>query len=319
MKELSKYFYLLIVSFFIGGCTLINEDDLSKESVYVIMPGDGLESISQSQTFWWEIVSGADNYNLQIVSPDFNSPEKLILDTTIVENRLSISLPPGTYYWRVCAENAYSITDYTTFSLTIIDTPDLSHQQVVLISPLDNQSIGDTSVHFNWYVLEGTTNYTMEIRKESWSGALVTLPMTIYSSDTTLYLNEGSYYWGIKATNNFSSTNFTVGSFKVDTTPPNTPLPLSPVEDSIISDSKVEFSWEPTIETNDQGIMTVLTISADSLFSQNSIIHNSKYQGAGCSVDISTPGIYYWRIHSEDSAGNLSSYCEFRQFTIQTD
>ena len=319
MKKISTYFILFNLALLIGGCSLIYEDDLSKVPVYIIMPEDGQVSISQSQYFWWEPVPGAENYNLQIVSPDFNAPEKFILDTTMAETRLSISLAPGQYSWRVSAENAYSFTDYTICNLTINKTPDLSQQQLVLKSPGDNISFSDTSLHFSWYALEGASNYTIEIRKDSWSGSLVTLPINMNSCDTLINLQEGSYYWGVKAINDFSATSFTVWSFRVDTTAPGIPGPLTPVNDSVINGSKVEFYWTIPVEENDSGIQVILSISQDSLFSENMIVHNKKYHGSDCIVDIGTLGIYYWRIRSEDSAGNLSPYCEFRCFNLQSE
>lgn len=112
---------LILIQFF-AGCGIIFEDDISEESIYMIIPFDGLESDSQDQIFWWEPVNGAIRYNMQMVTGSFSFPEVLVADTNIAGEKFEVQLSPGLYEWRIMAWNNYSETDYTYGTLTIRDT-----------------------------------------------------------------------------------------------------------------------------------------------------------------------------------------------------
>lgn len=104
-----------------SGCEEIFPDDIKNDSIILISPYDGVRKAQLSTTFWWEKLEKADSYNLQIVSPSFNSAETLILDTTITKTKLVYTFKKtGEYEWRVSGKNSVSQTKFTTFKLSII-------------------------------------------------------------------------------------------------------------------------------------------------------------------------------------------------------
>jgi hypothetical protein len=113
---------ILVVLLLVGGCSIIFEEDLSEEIVYVNMPVDGTISPDTTQLFWWDIVEGALGYNLQIVAGSFADPQFLVVDTNSTGDKFMFDLLPGTYEWRINGWNNYSETSYSYSLLTISDS-----------------------------------------------------------------------------------------------------------------------------------------------------------------------------------------------------
>ena len=128
-------FYILVFISSIYGCSDIFVMDISEDNVSLLAPHNNLETTIGTQTFWWEKVEDAQSYNLQIVTPGFNQTERLILDTTISYNTFTYNLSPNKYEWRVKALNSAYETSYTSFSLRIDSTNDLSNETVLLTYP----------------------------------------------------------------------------------------------------------------------------------------------------------------------------------------
>ncbi len=121
-SRFNKIFKILLFSVAIGGCSIIFEEDISGEIVYVIMPADGTLTDLQEQLFWWERIDGVIQYNLQIVNGRFSDPYALVVDTNVTGDKFQIDLIPGDYEWRIQGWNNYSETDYFYSLLTIADT-----------------------------------------------------------------------------------------------------------------------------------------------------------------------------------------------------
>ncbi|MCD4711429.1 MAG: hypothetical protein K8R52_11340 [Bacteroidales bacterium] len=119
---IKKSLRILTFVLFSSGCSIIFEEDLSEEIVYVNMPIDGTVSQDQSQLFWWEMVDGAIGYNLQIVEGTFSDPLFLVMDTNATGDKFLFDLLPGEYEWRINGWNNYSETGYFYNLLTITDT-----------------------------------------------------------------------------------------------------------------------------------------------------------------------------------------------------
>lgn len=97
-----------------GSCKEIFERSLDKANVTLSAPANNVVSDSATQTFYWQPVDTNINYELQIVTPTFDSAVSLIADTTVNANVFSITLAPAQYQWRV---RAFNSTSSTVFSL----------------------------------------------------------------------------------------------------------------------------------------------------------------------------------------------------------
>lgn len=122
IRTLSKTILIAALALLLANCSIIFEDDLSDEIVYVIMPLDSTITGLQQQVFWWETVEGAIKYSLQIVEGDFLNPYALVADSNVAGDKFQIDLPPGLYEWRIRAWNSFSETDYFYSLLSISDT-----------------------------------------------------------------------------------------------------------------------------------------------------------------------------------------------------
>lgn len=95
--------------------------DISNSTVVITTPEDNTTfSTTDTISFSWETLEGANEYELQIVTPDFDSPVETISDETISITNFSVSnLNQNTYEFRVKATNSGFATGYTEISFTV--------------------------------------------------------------------------------------------------------------------------------------------------------------------------------------------------------
>lgn len=95
--------------------------DISNETITILTPENSASfSTTDTITFSWEALDGADSYTVQIVTPDFENPTETVKDDTITETSFSVSnLSSNTYKFRVKAENRGYETGYTEISFTV--------------------------------------------------------------------------------------------------------------------------------------------------------------------------------------------------------
>jgi len=114
MKGTSRIVSILIIICGINySCEEVLEPSLESKKVISLAPVDNLISVNASQTFYWETLQGATKYQLQIVSPRFDSIVQLISDTSILINQFTFSLAKGNYQWRVRAINNSTSSNYS--------------------------------------------------------------------------------------------------------------------------------------------------------------------------------------------------------------
>lgn len=105
---------------FLNSCDEQLDRDLSKVNVTLLSPANKIITSDTLQTFYWEAVDSLVTYQIQIVSPQFDSIAKLIVDTVISKNQLKLNLNPGLYQWRVRVLNNTSSGPFSqAWKLTI--------------------------------------------------------------------------------------------------------------------------------------------------------------------------------------------------------
>ncbi len=312
MKKL-RYTALILIAIFCTGCELF-ERDLTKDTIKLIAPANGSNVINLTNTFWWEELEPAKTYRLQIASPDFSSPQALHLDTLVGSNQFQHTLEPGTYEWRVRAENNSSYTPYTTNQLTIDSTNDLTAISLQLYQPVDNNCTNDSSLTFSWQNLYNATSYTFRILE---NGNLKYSTTTSYDTLTVDFSafggQEGMYTWQVKAENQFSSTLFTSRTVHYDFQNPGVPQLLSPGSNVTRGDSMTTFSWQRGGNAG-CGLQDSFQVSNDS--SNWSVLKVGRLLTDSTSTDSLGSGTWYWRVRSFDQAGNKGAYSIIRKLTI---
>ncbi|MDD4554262.1 MAG: hypothetical protein PHP04_08685 [Bacteroidales bacterium] len=303
---------LFFICFVLTACSVVFEPDITSKKVNLLAPPDSAVTTISFQTFWWDIVDGANYYKLQVVTPSFINISMLILDTLVYGNKCSYSLLPGKYEWRVCAENfAYSST-FTTHKLIVDSTANISHQTIRLIVPPDLDTTNIMTFLFEWELLYNADNYNFQLyygqnRVFSQDGESDTIRITLLHGD-------GPYIWKVRGQNTSSNTPYSSRSIYLDTSPPGKPQLMAPDNHAqLAADSLIWFLWKRQTD-NGSSIRDSMQLYKDSLFT-NPVINvwcNSPEFSDSLKV-----GTYYWRVRSFDKAGNKSDYSMIRKLVIR--
>lgn len=300
-----------IVAIFLSliSCDDFFEKDLEGKEVEIISPGDSLKTQYSTQKFWWEELDGASFYNLQIVSPSFDKVEKVLIDTSLTETKFTFTLYPGTFQWRVRPANGSSEGDYQIRSIEIDTTLDLRGQEVVLRRPLADFATKEKSIKFYWDKLYNADDYRLDIKSGDWEGENVISPVIIPHDTVTInlaLLPDGTYFWGIKALNNGSSTTYSTRKFYIDNIAPKTPVLAEPSDSTSVNDWPVTLKWTNTPDSGSP-IYDSLVVATDRYFKSESVKFNKKIEGQSESVSLTGTGKFFWKVFSVDAAGNVST------------
>lgn len=304
----------LISLLFVASCKDVFETDLENKQVSILAPSDSLVTTVATQTFWWEEVEGALEYNIQIVTPSFSAVQYLVLDSFTLDNTYTLTLTPGAYQWRVKALNGSSETEYTTYTLVVDTTSDLTSQIVVLQTPSDDVYLNTTSQTFTWNSLYSATEYKIQLASPDFSSTSnISLDTNIENNSLTYSVSEeGAYEWRVMAINTTSQSPFSSARwFYIDLTSPVAPTLLLPSANDTVSNPFTLY-WDHSADSGSP-LTDTLYLYRDSLIDQ-------EYKMAKLSTNHSDSlgiGDYYWRVRSVDKAGNIGVYSELRKFIVE--
>lgn len=237
--------FILLATVAMTGCNAFIEPSLKDETVQLISPPDNIVSQDYTQTFWWEKVEGASRYNLQIVSPSFDSVATLVADTNLSSNKFTASLVPGNYQWRVRAENNGTESAYVTRSFEV-DSASLAGQQITINTP-DNSRFYGQNLLLDWQLLFGASKYVIQIDTVfgGFNQSDLIFTDTLVPTEIPFFRNfgrtTGAFIWRVKAFNNVDATGFSdITDFVIDNTPPVITVPVEGV-----SPANVTLGWDP--------------------------------------------------------------------------
>lgn len=125
-----KYTYKIIFLFVLllnASCEeILFEEDITEETITVLAPADNSILNQSPSSFSWNSVQGVNQYEVQLVSPDFDNAGTLVLDTVVTQPVNSLvrfdspsNLAPGSYQWRVTGYNKNYNTRATVSSFEI--------------------------------------------------------------------------------------------------------------------------------------------------------------------------------------------------------
>jgi len=302
-----------------SSCDDLVEKDISDVTVQVIGPSDAMIVNYSTITFWWEEVDGASAYRLQLVSPSFENPVRLVLDTLVGGTDFDYTPAIGNYEWRIRAENsAYRTMFSLPRKLEIKPGDDLSQVVVILRSPVNNSVSSDTLVRFSWDQIPIATSYKLIVE----GGASVDTVLQSNAFSYRFLKKEATYFWQVEARNESSASLSGSNQFVIDPVPPQSPVLQTPEADSAFNMANaVTFRW---LRENEQ-------VVADSFFVEKRSDANTWAVFGGFTprrlsvpeitlsrddfTGLSTADSYRWAVISIDRAGNRSPVVH-RPFTI---
>lgn len=307
MHHSVKFITLIFITIALlsGGCEEFFEEDIEKETITIFAPADDIETEIVTQTFWWNKIDGATGYRVQIVTPSFNSIEFFLIDTLVKGDKFETTLYPGDFEWRLRGENSAYQTDWRIARFSIIDSDDLTRQTIKLVKPEQNSFTNDAEVGFLWNALPNAQTYEIRVFRDGWGQNLVLDSAGITKNNLGLMLEEGEFWFGIRALNTTSQTLYSNYYFVVDRTLPTTPTPLSPANNEFFSDSTVVFTWtssDPVWNSVVDSLFIYEKISSQ----ENKLYHKAAYNNKTANVKLFRGRSYFWYLKSRDQAGNVS-------------
>jgi hypothetical protein len=323
----------------LSSCSDIFEKSIVNSKILIYTPVDSFSNKIYTQQFYWEPVSGATNYRLQIASINHASGkiQSIILDTIMTTNKINVPLNAGQYEWCLRAQNGGSETSYFIRTLYMQQTP-FDQRPMIVTSPNSSITTYSNVVTFFWESVTGATNYYLEIDSltdDFTNPTTIQISGSLNQKSTTLN-KRGSYNWRMYADSTvinstsiqskYNSTTLGTIIFGMDTASlvsPANNTTLSPIS------AQYQFSWsEPTGAIKGEILTYTLTLfssnnSSDVITSPPYIVN---YPAKGPATGLAqttttatisglTPGkTYYWSIMATDANGVSSVYTSKRKF-----
>lgn len=322
MKRLiSFYSFLLLLAG--PSCTDIIEVDISGEEIELVAPLNQFTSNSRTVNFFWNPIDGATEYNLQVVSPSYDSIAQVVVDSFTFDNNLTLTLNPGNYEWSVLGINsAYSSRCCEIRSFEIADSTieDISNLTLPLTLPSDSACLPDTLVSLEWAGPNQANDlYRIQISQEENFNILLSERTTENNAIIAQLNEEGSYFWRVRLERGSNNTfsNWNTRTFTVDITPPNAPIAISPADgDTLVAESNPGlFLWDST----DDSIFDSLYIYKDILLEELASGQESNTESATDTVltSLEKNKVYFWQVKSFDKAGNISLGSDVKSFFLK--
>ncbi|WP_423147914.1 hypothetical protein [Rubrolithibacter danxiaensis] len=298
-----------------SSCKEFIESSVKDKKVRLLAPGDSVQTNNYNQTFWWEPVEDASSYRLQIVSPSFDSIVSLVTDTVLNTDKFQFTLEPGTYQWRVRAENGSSQSLYTTRSLTIFSST-IAEQHVQVISPSNNLLTNEADITYRWNKLFGATQYRLQIDTNNFADTTKLLyDQTTVNSEFKVPLSkEKVHQWRVRAENDSLKSRWSaIYRLTFDATPPEKVVLSSPTTNESVT-KPVNLKWEAVAGA---GKYELIVLKSDS-----SSVYNATFPKVLTATSFSfnegtTNEKLYWKVRAIDEAGNKGIFSEVRSFTVQ--
>lgn len=306
--HLNKYLFSLVILCLFSCEEILIVPDISKTEVVLVAPADNVGLSSSGVTLSWQLVENADKYQVQIATPNFDAPQKLVVDTIIKKNSFTQQLNIGKYQWRVKALNSGYETANTTRSFEILNNDDFQNNTVILLTPSNNTITKTALQKLSWDAIIGATSYQLQILDEN--NTLVK-EQTVENTLVNFTFDEGKFIWKVRASNGITQTLYTSRSILVDTKVPNTPVLSAPANESTTTNTAINFQWSR--------ISIAGSSERDSIYVYNeSALTNLNFKDKGTSPYSKTlvKGKYYWFVKSFDEAGNVSPRSAVFNFTI---
>ncbi len=241
-------------------------------------PQDGVLGVGINTDVSWSAGSGASSHDVYFGTAN---PLPLVGNQSATVYDPGALQPATTYYWRVDEKNSIGTTQGNTWSFTT--TEPIPPLVPVNLAPQDNAINIPVNASIAWNVAEGADSYDVYFGTSSPAAFQGNQTGTTFSPASNLSYNS-TYYWSVKAVNEFGVAAGEEWSFTTETAPPhNDVLAVTDGYDqkngkTLVQDGKlrdVTSSNNSDIEIEKDGYYQTLEFGNIS-FPQNVTIHSVK-------------------------------------------
>lgn len=298
--------YLLIVLLFglavLQSCDDIIEPSISKSQVQLEAPTDQYASTSYTVNFWWDNVDHALTYHLQVVTPSFAAPGSLVLDTVVAGNKFAFNLNPGTYQWRVLAENGGSQTAYSPARTFTVVPASITQQSIQLSTPINNTITTLSAVQFQWNSLYGAISYSFELDTNNFADTShLVYKTTIPGLQVSVNIPKiQKYEWRVQALNSSANSLWsTIYYFSLTSPPPGLVTLISPSKNQTVP-LPVQLQWNAAASAVQYKLYafksdSTTTYSSTFPLTLNTTSYNFNFGNVG--------DVIYWKVSAINAAG----------------
>lgn len=175
----------------------------------------------------------------------------------------------------------------------IIMEDDIANKQVVILAPVNNAMLNNTSATFSWEFVEGATQYQLQIAKPDFNNALQIVLDTIISDNTfTQQLNLGNYQWRVRALNSAYQTAYVTRNITIvsnDDFESNTVTLITPNNGLVTNETSQNLAWQSIIGAIGYQVQV---LDANDLLIENQVV-------SGTSFTYQFPeGSFQWRVRA---------------------
>lgn len=187
---------------------ILEDSTLTNQTINILQPTDNFKTNQSDINVLWQPLVLASRYRIEVGQPDFSHSSFTISSDTTSNDNFTLNLSEGNYQVRVRAENAQSVSNYTTISLEIDQTAPTAP---VLFSPNDGDTL-TTSVDLTWSPDADAIQDTIYIYQDAQLTTLLLQEATVNTTYTFTPNNIGTYYWRLRSvdevgnTSNYSNT-----------------------------------------------------------------------------------------------------------------
>jgi hypothetical protein len=318
MKTINKilFFAFVLIAF---SCEDILEEDISNDTAQILSPLANAQIVSNVVNFQWNKLKGADKYRVQV----YGANQSIVKDSLVSNTNLTLPLLQGQYQWRVRGENfAYQSAYSFPVSFSVVQSLDLSTQQVLLSSPVNNLFSKATTLNCSWQAISVANTYELELVNVT-AGQSIVLQQSNITGTSLLFSaanlsQDAQYQWKVKAVNASSQTPFASRTFSIDRVNPNQSTNSLPANNATqLVNQQVNFSWTIPVDTG--VIQSPITSYAIEFSNTNAFTTISQTLNSATSAvtnTFSSAGDYYWRVKAVDGAGNVGTTSQPFKITI---
>ncbi|WP_350290172.1 hypothetical protein [uncultured Croceitalea sp.] len=206
-----KAYILLLIGLGFACEDILEEVDISSQTVTVFAPVEGSVVNTNAVQFNWNRVEEATSYRFQLADPNFENTRQLLIDSILpldslgnVNTSINQTLLNGNYAWRIKALNSNFETSYTTANFQVDGDEDIdivAPNTPVLVAPANGTTQDETEVSFSWTRedVPGTAERdSIYFYEEETLTTLISKDIGANKSYAAT-VTSGTYYWVVQA------------------------------------------------------------------------------------------------------------------------